>query len=94
MIRFIFVGAINIRYYLNENSLFNGGHIGDGIAPSERNKGFHSPSRMSKIKDQKVLMCCDKEDTTSARTIIKNGDILESKVLDNRVWIQRYWIEL
>ena len=39
-------------------------------------------------------MCCDKEDTTSARTIIKNGDILESEVLDNGVWIQRYWIEL
>lgn len=49
---------------------------------------------MAKIKDQKVLMCCDKKDTTSAKTIIKNGDILENEVLDNKVWIQRYWIEL
>ena len=49
---------------------------------------------MSKIRDQKVLMCCDKENGASARTIIKNGGILENEVLDNGVWIQRYWIEL
>lgn len=49
---------------------------------------------MSKIRDQKILMCCDKENIASARTIIKNDGILENEVLDNGVWIQRYWIEL
>ena len=34
--RNIIVGAINIRHYLNETLLFNGGHIGDGVRPSER----------------------------------------------------------
>ena len=47
-----------------------------------------------KLGIKKVLMCCDKENTASARTIIKNGGILENEVLDNGVWIQRYWIEL
>lgn len=34
-----FVGAVNIRHYLNEGLLKNGGHIGDGVRPSERRKG-------------------------------------------------------
>ena len=29
--RDIIVGAVNIRYYLNEALLLNGGHIGDGV---------------------------------------------------------------
>ena len=38
--RNIFVGAVNIRHYLNEYLLQCGGHIGDGIRPSERRKGY------------------------------------------------------
>ena len=38
--RDIFVGAVNIRHYLNESLLLNGGHIGDGVRPSERKKGI------------------------------------------------------
>ena len=29
--RDIFVGAVNIRHYLNDSLLLNGGHIGDGM---------------------------------------------------------------
>lgn len=36
----IFVGAMNIRHFLNVNLLKNGGHIGDGVRPSERTKGI------------------------------------------------------
>ncbi|MGB8453701.1 MAG: hypothetical protein WCD89_15425 [Anaerocolumna sp.] len=36
--RDIFVGAVNIRHYLNDSLLLNGGHIGDGVRPSERRK--------------------------------------------------------
>lgn len=79
---------------------FSGGHIGDGIRPSERNKGLGTQmialalQECQKLGIKKVLMCCDKENIASARTIIKNGGILENEVLDNGVWIQRYWIEL
>ena len=34
--RNIFVGAVNIRHRLNAGLLRSGGHIGDGIRPSER----------------------------------------------------------
>ena len=38
--RNIFVGAVNIRHYLNEWLTYAGGHIGDGIRPRERGKGY------------------------------------------------------
>ena len=34
------VGAVNIRHDLNDYLLKYGGHIGDGIRPSERRKGY------------------------------------------------------
>ena len=34
------LGAVNIRHYLNKSLLKEGGHIGDGIRPSERRKGY------------------------------------------------------
>ena len=34
------LGAVNIRHYLNESLLKEIGHIGDGIRPSERRKGY------------------------------------------------------
>src|SRR5690606_28702546 len=34
------IGAINIRHRLNEKLLNIGGHIGYGIRPSERKKGY------------------------------------------------------
>ena len=37
--RDIMVGAVNIRHYLNDVLLKSGGHIGDGVRPSERRTG-------------------------------------------------------
>ena len=36
--RDILLGAVNIRHYLSDYLLQYGGHIGDGIRPSERRK--------------------------------------------------------
>lgn len=38
--RDIFLVAVDIRHYLNDYLLFAGGHIGDGVRPSERRKGI------------------------------------------------------
>lgn len=38
--RNIFVGAVTIRHYLTEKLTLHGGHIGDGIRPSEHRKGM------------------------------------------------------
>ena len=101
MDRDIFVGAVNIRHYLNEGLLYDGGHIGDGIRPSERRKGYATAMLGLALEECKnlgmnrVLVCCDKDNIGSAKSIIRNGGVLENEVVDEKGSItQRYWIEL
>ena len=98
--RNIIVGAVNIRHYLNEYLLLHGGHIGDGIRPSERRKGYATQmiglalEECKKFGIKKVLMVCDKDNIGSAKSIIKNGGILENELNENGKIEQRYWIDL
>lgn len=96
--RNIFVGAITVRHYLTER-LLNSGLIGDGIRPSERRKGYGSAMiglallETKKLGINKVLMCCDKRNIASAKSIINNGGVLENEVEVNGIIKQRYWID-
>lgn len=98
--RNIFVGAITIRHYLTEKLKHNGGHIGDGIRPGERRKGYGSAMIGLALKEakelgiNKVLMCCDKRNIASAKSIMRNGGILENEVDIGGVIKQRYWINI
>ena len=97
--RNIFVGAVNIRHYLSESLLLNGGHIGDGVLPSERRKGVATRMIALALEECKklgigdILMVCDKENIGSAKSIINNGGELENEVVVNGVVEQRYWIK-
>lgn len=42
----------------------------------------------------RALLTCDKDNIGSAKTILKNGGVLDSEVTVNGVEIQRYWIEV
>lgn len=98
--RNIVVGAVNIRHYLNEKLLLNGGHIGDGVRPSERRKGIATKmislalDECRKLGINKVLMVCDKGNIGSAKSIENNGGILENEVVVDGVMEQRFWIDL
>ena len=95
------IGAVNIRHYLNDYLLKYAGHIGDGIRPSERNKGYGKKMialalmECKKLSIDKVLMVCDKDNIASAKTIINNGGVLENEFVDEKGRIeQRYWIDI
>lgn len=95
------IGASNIRHYLNERLLFDGGHIGDGIRPSERRKGYGTELiRLSLLECKKlgisrVLITCDKDNIGSRKTIINNGGVLENEVIDEKGnLVQRYWVDI
>ena len=98
--RNIFVGAINIRHWLNERLLLNGGHIGDGIRPSERGKGYATEmirlglEECRKLGIKKALMVCSKDNPASMRTIVKNGGVLENEIEVDGEIEQRFWIDL
>lgn len=46
-----------------------------------------------KLGIKRVLMCCNKNNLASARTIQKNGGVLQDEISDDGEIVQRYWIE-
>lgn len=95
-------GALHIRHELNNYLLNYGGHIGYGIRPSERKKGYATKMLslslslpiIKKLEIKKVLVTCVKTNLASAKTIINNGGILENEVMEDEEMTQRYWIDI
>lgn len=95
------VGTIQIRHTLNDNLLKNCGHIGDGVRPSERRKGYATEmirlalEECKKLGIERVLMVCFQDNIGSKKSIQNNGGILENELpAENGKIDQRYWISL
>ena len=95
------LGAVNIRHYLNQYLFEYGGHIGDGIRPTERKKGYATEMirlaliECKKLGIDKVLMICNKDNAGSRKSIINNGGVFEKEFVDSDgIIYQRYWITL
>lgn len=93
-------GSLHIRHELNDFLLNYGGHIGYGIRPSERKKGYArkilslSLLIVRKMGINKALITCNKDNIASAKTILKNGGVLENEVIEGGEVTQRYWINI
>lgn len=95
------IGTISIRHYLNDSLLKFGGHIGYGVRPSERCKGYGAKMLVLALEQcralgiEKALVTCDKGNIGSAKTILKNGGILENEFIEeNGNIVQRYWVSI
>ena len=97
------VGMISIRHALTADFLRNyAGHIGYGVRPSERRKGYVTQilkQALEYCKDDlkldKVMIACDKENEASRKTIINAGGVLEREhKTDEGENMQIYWITL
>lgn len=93
------IGIIDLRHTLNE-FLKDFGNSGYSVRPSERKKGYATAmiglalNECKRLGINKVLICCDKDNIGSAKSIINNGGILENEVEENGHIEQRYWIQL
>ena len=90
------LGAISLRY----QSMGIDGHIGFGIRPSERKKGYATRMLelalplMAECGQNPVIISCAKDNVGSAKTIQKNGGTLVEEVDDEGELTQVYQIVL
>ncbi|MCR2821274.1 GNAT family N-acetyltransferase [Lederbergia panacisoli] len=95
------IGAVNIRHRLTETLFNSGGHIGYGIRPSERKKGYAtkllelSLEKAKELGINKALVVCDENNVASEKTILKNGGIPDNSFIEkNGNIIKRFWIHI
>lgn len=94
------LGAVNSRHQLNEHLVHTGGHIGYGIRPSERLKGYAtrllelSLAEARRLGIHDVLVVCDAGNIGSEKTILNNGGEPDTDYIeeDGNV-IKRYWMK-
>lgn len=99
------VGRASVRFSLNEWLAERGGHIGYGVAPQARRRGYATEIlRQSLVIARSegvdsVLVCCNDDNLGSAGAIERCGGVLESLVQDPPgsdgvipVPVRRYWI--
>ena len=96
------IGMINIRHILNETMLRFGGHIGYGVRPSERRKGYNKINlylglikAYNELGLDKVMLDCDVNNLGSDKTIKALGGVLERCELDpsDSTLTNVYWID-
>ncbi|NMB96285.1 MAG: GNAT family N-acetyltransferase [Clostridiaceae bacterium] len=98
------IGTVRIRHELNNNLVNIGGHIGYGIRPSRRGRGYGkiilklALDECKKMGILKVLITCSPDNIASKKIIEYNGGLLENEIyakLDGKTRrTLRYWIYL
>ena len=96
------IGAASLRHYLTVEGFNTWGHIGYGVRPSQRRKGYGTKilkltlEEAKKKKIYKVLMGAHKSNKGSCKVIENCNGILENEVNDPdniNETINRYWID-
>lgn len=96
------VGSINIRWNLNEEMLQFGGHIGYGIRPTERRKGYNKINlymgfiEAKKAGLDKIMVDCDVNNLGSDKTLRALGGSLERTEIDpsDGALTNVYWFDV
>lgn len=82
------VGMICVRHTINDSLREYGGHIGYGVRPTERGKGYATEMLSQALQYSRdviglddVILTCSKENIGSQKVILKNGGVLEREFL-------------
>lgn len=96
----VIVGRTSIRHELNAYLLREGGHIGFGVLPAHRGRGYATEIlRQSLVVAHavgidRVLVTCDEDNAASIATIERCGGELEGVVpTEHGPPKRRYWVD-
>ena len=96
------IGTSNLRWNLPEEMLKFNGHIGYGIRPTERRKGYNKINlyltllEAKKLGLNKVMISCAVDNIGSDKTIQDLGGILSKSEIDpnDNILTNVYWIDV
>ena len=97
----VLVGRVSIRFTLNEFLAQHGGHVGYGVVPAHRGRGYASEILRQALVViraegvERVLVTCDDGNVGSSSVIERVGGVLESITpsKEGGPALRRYWIE-
>lgn len=94
------VGRTSIRHELNDFLLNWGGHVGYGVGPAYRRRGYatailrQSVQRLAGLGVERILVTCDDDNVGSAKVIEACGGVLEDvRPVAGEKPKRRYWID-
>lgn len=91
-------GRVSVRHRLNEYLARVGGHIGYGVRPAFRRRGYATAmlrAGLAIVGDlgvEQALVTCDDANTASARVIERCGGVLQDVLTDGTSLVRRYLV--
>ena len=94
------LGVLQLRMELNEYLASYGGHIGLGLRPSARGKGYASSALVQALNYyndsgiSEILLVCKPQNLSSRKLIERNGGVFVRCVMDGEELLMQYTVKI